>query len=462
MVIIYASDDKVKEKEDCMFNPADWGLIPDGHDIARELEKALKENDSVTLPKGEYMTSPLDIPSGAHLILEEGAVLKFIPDFSIYEPVFTRWEGVKCYCMHPCVYIDNAKDVTIEGKGVIDGSGQAWWDEALKKKGKVFEPTSDIEKKFAALNPDYKTQADGGGGRPFQFLRPPLMQIKNSSNITLRGITVQNSPFWTLHPLFSDHIVLDGVTVLNPYDAPNTDGIDIESSTDVKVLNCSVFVGDDGIALKSGSGPDGIADNMPTQRIEIRGCTVKAAHGGAVIGSETAAEISDLIVADCVFDGTDRGIRIKSRRGRGGKIHDLVFRNIIMRKNFCPFVVNMYYRCGVPDPILFSLDKMPVTEETPVLYNILIEDCHAVDSRSSAGMLLGLPEVPLKDVVVRNSSFAVAKDPDLPITESDMYTGVPDPVSRGFRIMNAEVKLENVEVECEGEKIIMDRGAVLL
>ena len=90
MVIIYASDDKVKEKEDCMFNPADWGLIPDGHDIARELEKALKENDSVTLPKGEYMTSPLDIPSGAHLILEEGAVLKFIPDFSIYEPVFTR------------------------------------------------------------------------------------------------------------------------------------------------------------------------------------------------------------------------------------------------------------------------------------------------------------------------------------------------------------------------------------
>ena len=122
----------------------------------------------------------------------------------------------------------------------------------------------------------------------------------------------------------------------------------------------------------------------------------------------------------------------------------------------------MYYRCGVPDPILFSLDKMPVTEETPVLYNILIEDCHAVDSRSSAGMLLGLPEVPLKDVVVRNSSFAVAKDPDLPITESDMYTGVPDPVSRGFRIMNAEVKLENVEVECEGEKIIMDRGAVLL
>ena len=165
---------------------------------------------------------------------------------------------------------------------------------------------------------------------------------------------------------------------------------------------------------------------------------------------------------DSVFDGTDRGIRIKSRRGRGGLIHDLKFKNIIMRKNFCPFVVNMYYKCGVPDPSLFSLDPMPVTEETPKLYNILIEDCHAVDSRSSAGMLLGLPEVPLKDIVIRNCSFAVAKDADLPISESDMYTGVPDPVSRGFRIMNAEVRLENTEVECEGEKIIEDKGAVLL
>ena len=445
-----------------MFNPVQWGLIPDGHDIARELEKALKENDTVTIPKGEYSLSPVRIPSGSHLVLEEGAVLKFIPDFDIYEPVYTRWEGVKCWCMHPCVFIENAENVLIEGDGVIDGSGEPWWVEAVKKKGKVFEPTSDVEKKFAALNPDYKTQVDGGGGRPFQFLRPPLMQIKDSHDVTLRGITLTNSPFWTLHPLFSDHLLFDGIKVQNPYDAPNTDGIDIESCTDVKVLNSFVFVGDDGIALKSGSGPDGIADNRPTQRIEVRGCTVKAAHGGAVIGSETAAEISDLIVMDSVFDGTDRGIRIKSRRGRGGLIHDLKFKNIIMRKNFCPFVVNMYYKCGVPDPSLFSLDPMPVTEETPKLYNILIEDCHAVDSRSSAGMLLGLPEVPLKDIVIRNCSFAVAKDADLPISESDMYTGVPDPVSRGFRIMNAEVRLENTEVECEGEKIIQDKGAVLL
>ena len=134
MLIIYSSVDKVKEKEAHMFNPEDWGLVPDGHDIARELEKALKENDTVTLPAGEYSTSPLDIPSGSHLVLEKDAVLKFIPDFSLYEPVYTRWEGVRCYCMHPCVYIDNAENVIIEGEGTIDGSGQPWWDEALKKR----------------------------------------------------------------------------------------------------------------------------------------------------------------------------------------------------------------------------------------------------------------------------------------------------------------------------------------
>ncbi len=439
-----------------------YGIVPDGRDCRDGILRAISDGEEVRLKEGVYLTSALRISGKARIYLEAGAELKFIPDFHAYEPVFTRWEGVRCWCMHPCLFIENASDVVIEGEGIIDGSGEAWWAETLKKKGvKGSVPESDIEKKFEALNPDYRNQPGGGGGREYQFLRPPLIQIKDSRNVTLRGITVRNSPFWTIHPLYSEGVRIEGVTVINPKDAPNTDGIDIESSEDVEVINSVVFVGDDGIAIKSGSGEDGIKDGKPCRNIHIQGCTVKAAHGGAVIGSETAAEIADITVEDCIFDGTDRGIRIKSRRSRGGLMHGLRFRNLMMRDNLCPFVINMYYKCGTDDETLFSLDKLPVTPSTPVLYDVHIEQCHAIGSKASAGMIAGLPEIPIKDVVILNSSFAVAKDTDVPVSESDMYRGLPDPPSRGLRIRNAYVHMENVEVSCQGESVILEEGTVI-
>ena len=438
------------------------GIVPDGRDISESLMKVLSQTGEAVLSEGVYMTGPLRIPSHSRLVLEKGAVIRFIPEFDLYEPVYTRWEGVKCWCMHPCLFIDGSEDVTIEGAGVIDGSGEPWWKECLKKKGKGQGPETELELRYAALNPDYRNQPGGGGGREFQFMRPPLIQIRKSRNVTISGVTIQNSPFWTIHPLFSEDIRLRDLTVFNPYEAPNTDGIDIESCSRVEVTGCSVFVGDDGIALKSGSGPDGIRDNVPTKDILIRECTVRSAHGGAVIGSETAAEISDVTVEDCYFEGTDRGIRIKTRRGRGGLIHDLVFRRIRMRRNLCPFVINMYYRCGTDDASLFSLEKQPVTDSTPDIHSILIEDCHGEDSLSSAGMAVGLPEMPVKGLTIRRSSFSVAEDTTASVDDSDMYRGLPTPPSRGFRLRNVEVRLDSVEVECEGERIIKEEGTVLV
>ncbi len=120
-------------------------LVGDGKtDCTAALQAMLNKGGDVTIKEGVYITGPLSITSSCHLVLEKGAVLKFIPDFEIYEPVYTRWEGVKCYCMHPCLYIHKAEDVTISGSGVIDGSGSVWWEEALKIKGIVKKPTSPV------------------------------------------------------------------------------------------------------------------------------------------------------------------------------------------------------------------------------------------------------------------------------------------------------------------------------
>ena len=427
----------------------------------KNLQAMLDKAGVVTIPAGEYFIGPIEVRSNTTLILEKGAVLKFSSDPALYEPVFSRWEGVKCYCMHPCFFINIAHDVVIKGEGIIDGNGEAWWKEVRRKKSVgQSAPESEIEKKFASLNPGYETQPGGGGGRPCQFLRPSLFQIKDSSNVTVEGITVQNSPFWTIHPVFSQDLVIKNVTVKNPYDSPNTDGIDIESCSRVKVIDCNVFVGDDGIALKSGSGPEGIKDNVPTTDILIKGCRVVKAHGGAVIGSETAAGINNVVVEDCVFDDTDRGIRIKSRRGRGGALHDLVFRNLTMRRNICPLVVNMFYKCGCNDDSLFSLEKQEVTAETPSLYNVVVEGCIAEDSKASAGMIVGLPEMPVKNLTVKDCNLAVALDADVDVNTSGMYRGLPTPESRGLRLRYIEaLKLENVKV-CGTDKEILIEDSV--
>ena len=189
----------------------------------KRLQTLLDGAGVITIPAGEYLTGPLEVRSNTKLILEKGAVIKFISDPSIYEPVFSRWEGVKCYCMHPCLFINEAHDVEITGEGVIDGNGSAWWAEVWRKKSVGQNaPESEIEKKFASLNPGYETQPGGGGGRPCQFLRPSLIQIKDSYNVKLEGVTVQNSPFWTIHPVFSQDLVIKNVTVKRRNNRKNT------------------------------------------------------------------------------------------------------------------------------------------------------------------------------------------------------------------------------------------------
>ena len=436
----------------------EYRLYGDGRtDNTAALQELLDMKGTLVLLKGVYMTGPLTVHEDTRIEFEEGAVLKFIPDFSLYGPVYTRWEGVKCHCMHPCLYIDGARNVTITGKGTIDGSGQAWWDQANLRRNAADGPQTDIERMFASLNPGYEDQPGGGGGRQVQFLRPPLVQIHESSGVTIEGLTIVDSPFWTIHPVFSDRIVLRDLRIENPADAPNTDGIDIESCTDVVVESCFVHVGDDGIALKSGSGRSGIEDAAPTSRVAIRGCTVKAAHGGAVIGSETAAGIDHIEVSDCIFDGTDRGIRIKSRRGRGGSIHDLVFRNLTMNDNLCPLAVNMYYRCGCNDMSCFSLDPQPVTDETPSLYNLEITGCHGTGARASAAMIVGLPEMKVSNVKIRDCHFAVASQNLVPVSQSDMFLGLPEIDQRGIRLRFVEnLELENVHVDGVEQEIVME------
>lgn len=419
-----------------------------------DLNKVLAENagkNAVVIPAGHFQVGPTDIPAHTHLIFENGAVLDFIDDFEAYPPVYTRWEGVNCWAMHPCFLVKNAEDVVIEGNGTLDGHGQKWWEYILtwKNGGRPASINLPIEKRLAALNPNYMNEPGGGGGRPCQFLRPALLQILDSKNVKVDGITLTNSPFWTLHPINSTNLLFNEMKIQNPYDSPNTDGIDIESCVNVNVRGCDVNVGDDGIAVKCGSGKE-MMGFQRSENITAEDCTVRNAHGGFVVGSETASGVKGAYVKNCRFLGTDRGIRIKTRRGRGGHMTDIVASDIYMDNVICPISINMYYRCGSDDPVLYSLEAQPVDEDTPVIKDVLIERVTAENCRHSAAFLAGLPESKLQNVVVRDCNFTVKEELE-PGLEAEMCKGIPDSDYRGIRVVNAEASFEDVKVNTKPE-----------
>ncbi|MDM7517588.1 glycoside hydrolase family 28 protein [Lentilactobacillus sp. TOM.63] len=413
-----------------------------GKDIQTAINKLSEANGGqVIINPGEHITGPIELTSNLTLTLQEGSIIKFKDDPMLYPPVWTRWEGVECFAMHPLVYSNNDKNVKINGTGTIDGSGSNWWKtfKKIEDEDRTL-PREDYELRLANLNPDYQTRT-GGGGRPStQFLRPPLIQFWKGQNIVIEGITLKNSPFWTLHMVFSRDIQIENMTFSNPADAINTDAMDIDSSENVSVSNCLLDVGDDGVTLKSGSGADGIRVNRPTKNVHITGCRILASHGGIAIGSETAAGISNVEVSNCTFEGTRRGIRLKSRRTRGGTIQDIKLHDLTMDSCWCPISLEQYFAPGVlpaEEDTVLSKEPQPVDNTTPHIKNIQIKNITATNVRATAAFIVGLPEAHIQNVNIENFNWSLAT-PDhlLPTNYAEETGGRFHDASRDIKTIN--------------------------
>ena len=425
--------------------------------IAEAVCEASRKNEPLIIDKGVWKTGPVDISVPVRIIFEDGAVLSMIPSVRLYRPCFTRWEGVDCYGFHPCFLIHDTSDVEISGNGIIEGNGSWWWETAEKKRNIQMEPVTDEEKELAALNPGFREME--GGGRESQFLRPDLFQIYNCRNISVSDITLQNSPFWTLHPVYSSSLDISSVSVRNPYDSPNTDGINIDSCHGVRVHGCTVDVGDDGISMKSGCNESGIRRALPTHDVEVCGCTVLHAHGGIVIGSDSSGGVHDVSVHDCRFIGTDRGVRLKTRRGRGGDVHDISISDIDIDGCLAAFTVNMYYRCGAYNPDDFSLNPRPVTERTPHIHDIVLRRIKARECKSMIGFIAGLPESRADGIIIEDSSFSLASSGLESSAAAEMYSGLPEYDFRGVRIRHGELIIRNTEINLpEDERMLIEDG----
>ena len=358
--------------------------------INSTIKKAAAEGGgTLYFAAGTYLTGSIQMLNNITLYIESGATLKFTDDFDDYLPfIKIRWEGVFMRSFKPLINAQNAENLTIMGRGTLEGQGTKWWTSRGKTEiiGK-YQTMWDEQNANLVVEDYYKSTINR------RFFPPPFIQFLECKNIKIEGIRIQNSPFWTINPEGCENIVVHGVTIKNPSGSPNTDGINPSSCRYVRISNCFLDVGDDCITIKSGRDGDGRAYGKPCEDITITNCVMLAGHGGVVIGSEMSGGVKKVSISNCVFDGTDAGIRLKSTRARGGVVEEIRVSNIVMN--------NIQRNCFIFDLFYTQTNPEPVSERTPIFRNIHISNVTG-NNVKKVGYINGLEEMPIENISFSN------------------------------------------------------------
>jgi polygalacturonase len=383
-----------------VYNVRDYGAAGDG--VAKDtaaINRAIKAVEragggTVYFPAGKYLTGSIAMVSNLTLNLEAGAELLYSADPADSPLVETRWEGTSAYTHAPLIYANRKENIAITGRGTLNGQGKNWWwrttegapgpqrEEALKAKAEWKEkiyPRVQAGEKLTAE--DFALAA--------QFLRPSLVVPYECKNVRIEGVTLTMSPMWLLHTIYCEGVSVHDVKFLSFGGGPNGDGFDLDSSRNVRISDCLFDTSDDCIVIKSGRDDDGRRINRPTEFVTITNCVMYRGHGGVVIGSETSGGINNITASNIVCKGTDRGIRLKTMRGRGAIVQNLRFDNWVIEDAPAEAI-----------HITSNYAKVPAeqrSERTPVMRNIAISNITIVNAKRAIG-IAGISEQPIENI----------------------------------------------------------------
>lgn len=378
-----------KEGKCCpFFNVTDFGAVPDSKTFCTPaIQKAIDAcaaagGGRVVIPAGRYLTNALFLKSNVHVEVEAGATLLFTTDFDSVPTVEGRWEGIDRKIWASMFTGHNLENVSITGRGTIDGQGPKWWE--------AFRIVKKMRKEMGLT----EREPENPAGAPLKYCgRPRMINLYDCKNVLISGITVQNSPAWNIHPVRCDNVVIDGVKIWAPEDSPNTDGIDPDSCKNVRISNCTISVGDDCIVIKSGYRYK--EDGVSSENIAVTNCVFYKGHCGVGIGSETSGGINNVVTSNCICDGTDHGLRFKTARGRGRSVENVRASNWVMRNVGVPMIVTGFYTGGDLH------EKKPVDMYTPRFRNIHLSEI-VIEGGGKTGIIEGLPEMPAENITFQN------------------------------------------------------------
>lgn len=404
------------------FGAAGNGKTLDTTAIQAALDQCGKSGGGIVhFAAGVYLSKPLFLSSKTTLQLDPGAKLLGTDEPSDYAKSGTSGKTRTSASFNGLINGKNLTDITITGGGIIDGAGARWWVPAEAAREKT---------------PGYSMP------------RPRMISISNSRNVRVTDVTLQNSPSYHFVPVDCEDVVVSNVTVLAPARSPNTDAIDPSDCKNVLITKCRIDVGDDNVAIKSGHKVEG--REFACEEITVTDCVFLHGHGMS-IGSETTAGVHNVTVKNCVFVNTENGLRIKSQRGKGGVVENINYSNLVMTNVDPAITFTCYYQqnsAGDPTqkPLPENDSARPMTQSTPVFRNIRVSNVTATCQRS-AGLIIGLPESLISDVVFSNvqitaaSAFKIENASGIQFKNSrvSVQGGVP------FELKNAKVEGVNKE-----------------
>lgn len=325
------------------YQVTDYGAIPDGKTICtdsiqRAIDEATKVGGSVIFDKGIYLTGSIFVKSNVQLNIGEGVEIRGVIDENAYPDLWSRVAGIEMYWPSGLINVFNQENVKIKGKGLINGQGNYWWNKYWGK-----DKLGGMRKIYDAKGLRWATDYD--------CKRPRNIIVFNSSNIEIEELRLIRSPFWNVHICYSNQIRINGLDI-RENQGPSTDGIDIDSSSNVIIENCYVDCNDDNFCIKAGRDADGLRVNRPAENIIIRNCGM--GHGeGITLGSETSGGIRNVEIYNIKANKTQNGFRLKSAKTRGGVIENIVVHDIEMTDVINPFSFELnwnpsYSYCEIP------------------------------------------------------------------------------------------------------------------
>jgi polygalacturonase len=401
------------------FDIRDFGARSDGSPATAAFRAAIQAAKSagggtVYVPAGKYTTGPIELVSNLTLYFDSGAVV----EFPAQRLPFTqgREQGVECLTPVPLIGGRNLENVTIAGRGVLTTSNADWLKIMPRTRatandpGTAFGPNWEKLLQFLDLRKPVPREVYEAAAPE---LRPSFIRTMDSKNVLIEGLRFAGSPMWTIHLLYTDKAVVRDVTI-ETYPGVHTDGIAVDSSRNVRISNCYIDTGDDGIVIKSGKDADGLRVNRPTENVSITNCTVRHAHGAVTIGSETAGWARNLTASNITCDGTQMGVRLKSRRGRGGGIENVRFADWTMQNVGTAIDVTNFYMMEGEEHN--AAGPQPVSTTTPVFRNIAVSNMSVRNARLVIDVQ-GLPEMPISglrisDLVASATAGAKAYNTD--------------------------------------------------
>ena len=385
----------------------------------------------VLIPKGVYKITSIFLKSGLNLEIAKGAELKAETDrdrfakfpglIESYDEMeeynLGTWEGNPLPMFAGIITGIGVRDINLYGEGSINGCAnhENWW-----KNEKVMVGA----------------------------FRPRMLFLNHCENVNVQGLYFHDSPAWVIHPYFSDQLRFCDLLVENPKQSPNTDGLDPESCKNVEILGVHFSLGDDCIAVKSGKIYMGRKYKTPAENTHICHCLMENGHGAVTVGSEIGAGVKNMLVEKCCFSHTDRGLRIKTRRGRGkdSVLDGITFRDIEMDHVMTPFT-NAFYFCD-PDgrtEYVQSRACYPVDERTPEMRKFCFENIKAENCHVAAAYFDGLPESKIESITMKNVEISFAKEAEMGVPI--MSNGVEPCSKKGIYVHNVEkLVLDHVQV----------------